>query len=106
MGESTITAPSPPTGFISRLAAAAINVNDDEVMRLRKTVLLLASGLMNISAILWLAIYWSMGLKLPSTIPFTFQILSAVVVFIFLRTQNFAFFRFVQLALFLFFPFV
>jgi adenylate cyclase len=106
MGESNTAVSTAPTGFISRLAAAAIDVNDDEVTRLRKTMLLLASGLMNIAAILWLAIYWWMGLKLPTTIPFGFQVLSALVIYIFLRTQNFGFFRFVQLALFLFFPFV
>ena len=106
MADSNNAVSSAPTGYISRLASTAIGVKDDEVTRLRKTMLLLASGLMNIAAILWLAIYWSMGLKLPTTIPFGFQVLSALVVYIFLRTQNFEFFRFVQLALFLFFPFV
>jgi class 3 adenylate cyclase len=47
-----------------------------------------------------------MGLKLPTTIPFGFQVLSALVVLIYLRTRNFAFFRVTQLSLFLFFPFV
>ena len=106
MAESNNTVTSAPSGFIGRLASAAIDVNDSELMCLRKTVLLLASGLMNIAAILWLAIYWWMGLKLPTTIPFGFQVLSALAVYIFLRTQNFEFFRFIQLALFLFFPFV
>ena len=58
MAESNNAVSSAPTGFISRLASAAIDVNDDEVTRLRKTMLLLASGLMNVAAILWLAIYW------------------------------------------------
>ncbi len=106
MAESNNAVSSAPTGFISRLASAAIDVNDDEVTRLRKTMLLLASGLMNVAAILWLAIYWWMGLKLPTTIPFGFQVLSALVVYIFLHTQNFDFFRVAQLALFLFFPFI
>jgi len=106
MADYDIAAPIAAPGLISRLANAAIDINDDEVMRLRKTTLLLASGLMNVAAILWLAIYWWMGLKLPTTIPFGFQVLSTLVVFIFLRTQNFDLFRVVQLALFLFFPFV
>jgi class 3 adenylate cyclase len=106
MAESDITVPSVAPGFITRLANAAIDVNDDEVMRLRKTTLLLASGLMNVAAILWLAIYWWMGLKLPTTIPLGFQVLSTLVVYTFLRTQNFELFRIVQLALFLFFPFI
>jgi adenylate cyclase len=106
MAESNTALSIGPPGFISRLASAAIGVNDDEVMRLRKTTLLLASGLMNVAAILWLAIYWWMGLKLPTSIPFGFQLLSTSAVYIFLRTQNFDFFRVTQLALFLFFPFV
>jgi len=106
MAESDITVSSVAPGFITRLANAAIDVNDDEVMRLRKTTLLLASGMMNVAAILWLAIYWWMGLKLPTTIPLGFQVLSTLVVYNFLRTQNFELFRIVQLALFLFFPFI
>ncbi len=106
MAESVNTNPSASSGFLGRLASSAVNENDDEVTRLRKTLLLLASGLMNVAAILWLSIYWWMGLKLPTTIPFGFQVLSALVVFIFLRTQNFEFFRVAQLSLFLFFPFI
>jgi adenylate cyclase len=106
MAESDIAVSSVAPGFITRLANAAIDINDDEVMRLRKTTLLLASGLMNVAAILWLAIYWWMGLKLPTTIPLGFQVLSTLAVYTFLRTQNFELFRIVQLALFLFFPFI
>ena len=93
-------------GLISRLGDAAIDANDSEEIKLRKTLLIFASGLMNLAAILWLAIYWWMGLKLPTSIPLGFQILSALVVLIYLRTRNFDFFRVAQLSLFLFFPFI
>ena len=93
-------------GLISRLSRAAIDANDSEEMKLRKTLLIFASGLMNLAAILWLAIYWWMGMKLPTSIPLGFQILSALVVLIYLRTRNFNFFRVAQLSLFLFFPFI
>jgi len=110
MGASTSTAESlsrqTSNGFLGRLADAAVDVNDDEITRLRKTLLLLASGLMNVAAVVWLLVYWWMGLKMPTSIPFGFQILSALVVYIYLRTHNFEFFRIAQLALFLFFPFV
>ena len=56
MAESDIAVSSVAPGFIARLANAVNDVNDDEVMCLRKTTLLLASGLMNVAAILWLAI--------------------------------------------------
>jgi len=93
-------------GLISRLSRAAIDAHDSEEMKLRKTLLIFASGLMNLAAILWLAIYWWMGMKLPTSIPLGFQILSALVVLIYLRTRNFDFFRVAQLSLFLFFPFI
>ena len=110
MGASSSTAKSlsrqTSTGFLGRLADAAVDVNDDEITRLRKTLLLLASGLMNVAAVVWLLVYWWMGLKMPTSIPFGFQILSALVVYFYLRTHNFEFFCVAQLALFLFFPFV
>ncbi|MGH8678259.1 MAG: hypothetical protein ACREUQ_07910, partial [Burkholderiales bacterium] len=104
MADVTTNAPRP--GAIKRLANAAVDATDDDDIRLRKTLLLLASGLMNMAAVVWVALYWSMGLKLPTSIPFGFQVLSALVVLIYLRTKNFDFFRVAQLSLFLFFPFI
>src|ERR1700682_3316345 len=93
-------------GLIARLGAAAIDESDSDEVKLRKTLLMFASGLMNIAAIVWLLICWWMGLKLPTSIPLGFQIASASVLAIYLRTRNFDFFRVAQLSLFLFFPFV
>jgi len=93
-------------GWLTRLANAAISDHDSEELRLRKTLLLLASGLMNMAAFVWLAIYWALGLKLPTTIPLAYQVLSALILAIYLKTRNFDFFRFAQLSLFLFAPFV
>jgi adenylate cyclase len=98
--------PIPGRGWLNRLGEAAIDPSDSDELKLRKTLLMFASGLMNVAAIIWLAIYWSMGLRLPTSIPLGFQILSALVIAIYLRTRNFDFFRVAQLALFLFFPFV
>ena len=96
----------PGRGLIARLGSAAIDESDSEELKLRKTLLMFASGLMNLAAILWLLIYWWMGLKLPTSIPLGFQVVSAAVLAIYLRTRNFDFFRVAQLSLFLFFPFV
>ena len=106
MADSSNRAPIPRRGLVARLAAAAIDESDNEDLRLRKTLLIFASGLMNLAAILWLLIYLSMGLKLPTSVPLGFQIISAAVLIIFLRTRNFDFFRVAQLSLFLFFPFI
>src|SRR5581483_7654261 len=96
----------PPRGLLARMAGAAVDDADDEIIRLRKTLLMFASGLMNFAAIIWLGIYWWMGLRLPTTIPLGFQVLSALVLAIYLRTRNFQLFRLAQLSLFLFFPFI
>jgi class 3 adenylate cyclase/uncharacterized membrane protein (UPF0136 family) len=61
---------------------------------------------MNMAAIVWLAIYWLLGQRLPTTIPLAYQLLSSLILVIFLRTRNFDFFRVAQLSLFLFAPFV
>ncbi len=92
--------------WLQRLGRSAIDASDDEDLRLRKTLLIFASGLMNLAAIVWLAIYWALGLKLPTTIPLAYQLLSAVILAIYLKTRNFDFFRVAQLSLFLFAPFV
>ena len=106
MAESSNRAVIPGRGLIARLGAAAIDETDSDEVKLRKTLLMLASGLMNMAAILWLLIYWWMGLKLPTSVPLGFQVVSATVLAIYLRTRNFNFFRVAQLSLFLFFPFV
>lgn len=107
MVENRPAAVAPPrTGVIARLALAAIDPADSDEVRLRKTLLMFASGLMNMAAIIWLAIYWWMGLTLPTSIPLGFQVLSATILAIYLRTRNFDFFRLAQLSLFLFFPFI
>ncbi|MEO8009862.1 MAG: adenylate/guanylate cyclase domain-containing protein [Betaproteobacteria bacterium] len=106
MADSSVHANIPGRGLVARLAAAAIDASDSEDLRLRKTLLIFASGLMNLAAILWLLIYLAMGLKLPTSVPLGFQIISTAVLIIFLRTRNFNFFRVAQLSLFLFFPFI
>jgi class 3 adenylate cyclase len=92
-------------GWLERLGSAAIDPSDSDELRLRKTLLLLASGLMNIAAFLWLAIYWLMGQKLPSSLPLGYQAASALLLVYYLKTKNFDHYRLAQLGLFLFVPF-
>jgi adenylate cyclase len=106
-GAVAIPAPAPHRlSLLERLGRAAVDENDSEELRLRKTLLMLASGLMNMAAFVWLALYWIMGLKLPTTIPLLYQAISVIILVIYLKTRNFDFFRFAQLSLFLFAPFV
>jgi adenylate cyclase len=101
-----IAAKKGPASWLDRIGRSALDASDSEDLRLRKTLLMFASGLMNLAAILWLAIYWVLGLKLPTTIPLAYQAISAIILIIFLKTRNFDFFRVAQLSLFLFAPFV
>ena len=101
----TSSAVSETPGWLRRLADAAIDPGDSEDLRLRKSMLLLAAGLMNIAAVLWLAIYWVMGLKLPTSLPLGYQVASALLLIYYLKTKNFDHYRVAQLALFLFVPF-
>ncbi|HEY6280406.1 MAG TPA: adenylate/guanylate cyclase domain-containing protein [Burkholderiales bacterium] len=93
-------------GILGRLSQSVISPSDSEDERLRKTLLLFVCGLMNVAAGIWLMIYWAMGMRVPTTIPLGYQIVSALTLLIYLKTKNFAFFRFTQISLLLFVPFI
>ncbi len=92
--------------FIARLRSAGIAPGDSEELRLQKSLLVFASGLVSITAIGWLMIYWAMGPKLSTTLPFLLQLVVALNLFVYAASGNFAVFRVSQLSIFLFFPFV
>ena len=89
-----------------KLSTAGFNPEDDAETRLKKSLLIFATGLVSLGSMLWLLLYWQMGPKFSSTAPFVFQLLLVSNLVFFLRTGNFNFFRYSQLALFLFMPFV
>jgi class 3 adenylate cyclase len=93
-------------GLFRSLEAAVVSPGDTADQRLNKTLLVFACALMGFAAILWLAIYWSMGIKFPVEIPLGYQLLSAASLLVFLKTKNFEFFRATQVTMFLFVPFV
>jgi class 3 adenylate cyclase len=88
------------------LEAAVVSPGDTADERLNKTLLVFACALMGFAAILWLAIYWSMGIKFPVEIPLGYQLISALSLLVFLKTKNFEFFRMTQVTMFLFVPFM
>lgn len=73
---------------------------------LRKSLLAFACGFMNFAVVLWLAIYWAMGVHFSTDVPLGYQVVSVISLIHFLRTKRFAAFRVIQLSLFLFTPFV
>ena len=94
-----------PTLFRS-LGNAGFSPDDDAETRLKKSLLIFATGLVSLGSMLWLFLYWQMGPRFSSTAPFAFQLLLVSNLVFFLKSGNFNFFRYSQLALFLFMPFV
>ena len=95
-----------PDSFALRVRRAGILPTDSEDVRLQKTILIFATGLISFASMLWLFIYWQLGPQVSSTIPFVFQLLLIGNLVVYLKTLKFDFFRQTQLALFLFMPFV
>jgi len=96
-------------GLRARLNAVSqrvINEQDSEQDKLNKTLLIFACGLMGFGAVLWLALYWMMGIKFSATVPFVYLALSAASLFYYIYSLNFQIFRTLQAGLFLFTPFV
>ncbi len=91
---------------LNELGHRAVHDAQDEQDQLRRKLLIFASALMGFGAVLWLAIYWAMGIKFSATVPLIYLAATALSLGIFLHTRNFDLFRGVQLSLFLFVPFV
>ena len=92
--------------FSESIRNAGILPTDSEDLRLQKSLLILATGLISFASMLWLFLYWQLGPQFSSTIPFAFQLLLVGNLLLYLKTLNFDAFRLIQLALFLFVPFV
>ena len=92
--------------LLTRIRQAGISPTDSEDLRLQKSLLIFATGLISFASMFWLFIYWQLGPKFSSTIPFVFQLLLVGNFLVYLKTLDFNTFRVIQLALFLFMPFV
>ena len=68
-------------------------------------MLMLTTGFMMCAAMLWLAIYWSMGYQYSTAIPLIFAGISAVLVVLYHRFHRLDIFAVIQLGLILFTPF-
>lgn len=97
---------STPSGFWGRLQSAGIEPTDSEDLRLSKSLLMLATGLISVAIIFWVLIYSVLGPNFSSTLPFAFQLLLAGNMLLYIKTRNYDFFRISQLGFFLFLPFI
>jgi len=89
-----------------RLKTAGIEPDDADDVKLKKSLLMFAMGLTVAAPVLWLALYGAMGLNLPASVAFGYQLVSLGTLLVYLLTRNFDLFRVLQLSLYLFFPFV
>lgn len=92
--------------FAKRLRAGGIESDDSDEMRLNKSLLMLATGLVCSSMMLWAGLYWLLGSTFSMDVPMLFLLLLAGNMIIFIGTRNFYFFRVSQLGLLLFLPFM
>ena len=83
--------------------AGALTLSPEE--QLSGDMLMLTTGFMMCAAMLWLAIYWSMGYQYSTAIPLVFQGLSAVTIWLYWRYRRLYVFAIIQLGLILFTPF-
>jgi len=88
-----------------------LSVNAEETTykqedKLRRDLLIFACAFMNLAVVLWLAIYWIMGLHFSANVPLFYQVVSVASLVHYFKTGKFEAFRFVQLCLFLFVPFI
>lgn len=74
--------------------------------KLQRSLLVFVGAFMNLAVMLWLAIYWWMGIHFSTNVPLGYQVISAASIIYYLKTRDFAILRFIQLSLFLFAPFV
>ena len=93
-------------GFLGRLRSGGIEPDDSDELRLNKSLLLFATGLICTVMMVWVAIYYLMGANLSRDLALAVQLLLVGNVLLYVRTRHFDSFRTTQLGLFLFLPFV
>jgi adenylate cyclase len=91
---------------MAKLPVITEETMDTQEDKLHKDLLIFACGFMNLAVALWLALYWLMGLHFPANVPLGYQLISVASLVYYLKTKRFKPFRFVQLSLFLFSPFM
>jgi adenylate cyclase len=94
------------SGWLGNLRQRVISDQDTERVRLNKTLAIFACGLMSFGVMLWLGIYWAMGIKFSATVPLCYLGISGGSLLLYLWKRNFELFRFIQVSLFLFVPFI
>jgi class 3 adenylate cyclase len=93
-------------GDDKRMPEIGAGMMDSEEVKLRKSLLVFVAAFMTFAVMMWLAIYWAMGINFSSNVPLGYQVISVGSLLYYMRSRNFEVFRFIQLTLFLFAPFI
>ncbi len=91
--------------FISFISRIGSDLNDDDEVRLQKSLLVFSSLMMATLAIIWGSVYLLFGEYIAASIPLSYSILSYLSLVSFSRTGRYGFYRFSQLLLPLLLPF-
>ena len=92
-------------GFFPRIADVVSETSDSEELRLQKSLLVTASLLITVAAILWGVLYLYYGETMAGWIPLVYSFLTLASLAIFLLTRQYTFYRTSQLILILLLPF-
>ncbi len=93
------------TDILEKIGNIGADPDDDDGLRLRKSLLVLCSILFIFAGLAWGLMYFFFGQPLAGLIPFTYGIVSLLSIISFALTRKYRFFRFSQLLLILLLPF-
>jgi guanylate cyclase len=92
--------------LFASLAAVGADPQDSDDERLRKSLFMLGALMFVLAGVLWGVLYTLLGEVLAGVIPLSYAVFSAASIVIFGLTRRYAAFRFAQLFLILFLPFL
>jgi guanylate cyclase len=91
--------------MLPSMARIGADPNDDDNIRLQKTLLVVCAFPFMVAGVAWGSLYISFGEPLAGAIPLSYSIISMLSIINFGRTRQYRFFRFSQLSLILLLPF-
>ena len=92
--------------FLGRLLTIGVAPDDDEDVRLRKFLLLVAALAITPLAVVWGAIYWIVGIPAAAAIPWLYVAISLATLVAFRMTRNYDWFAIGQFIPYIIFPFI
>ena len=92
--------------FLVTVSSLSISPDDDEVIRLQKSILLVTTLVVTVATVLWGLMYLSADESSAALIPFAYSAVSILGLIVLSRTLRFDLFRFVQILMGLLLPFL